>query len=42
VDPNLRAPSEQLKFRGSNLESTGFQKRRESLFANSQVVDDTS
>ncbi|XP_057505352.1 uncharacterized membrane protein At1g75140-like [Actinidia eriantha] len=41
VDPNFRAPSE-LKFRGSNLESTGFQKRRESLFANSQVVDDIS
>ncbi|GFY95934.1 hypothetical protein Acr_11g0002400 [Actinidia rufa] len=41
VDPNFRAPSE-LKFRGSNLESTGFQKRRESLFANSQVVDDSS
>ncbi|GFS46506.1 hypothetical protein Acr_00g0102670 [Actinidia rufa] len=41
VDPNFRAPSE-LKFRGSNLESTGFQKRRESLFANSQVVDDSN
>lgn len=42
VDPNLRTTSEQLKFRGSNLESTGFQKRRESLFVTSQVVDDSS
>ncbi|XP_058222788.1 uncharacterized membrane protein At1g75140 [Rhododendron vialii] len=42
VDPNLRTTSEQLKFRGSNLDSTGFQKRRESLFVTSQVVDDSS
>ncbi|XP_057974203.1 uncharacterized membrane protein At1g75140 isoform X2 [Malania oleifera] len=39
VDPNFRTASE-LKFRGSNLESTGFPKRRESLFSNTQVVDD--
>ncbi|CAL5385002.1 unnamed protein product [Camellia sinensis] len=41
VDPNFRMSSE-LKFRGLNLESTGFQKRRENLFVNSQVVDDSS
>lgn len=41
VDPNFRTASE-LKFRGSNLESTGFPKRRESLFMNSQVVDDSN
>ncbi|XP_052202928.1 uncharacterized membrane protein At1g75140 [Diospyros lotus] len=40
VDPNYRTPSE-LKFRGSNLESTGFHKRRESFFANNSVVDDS-
>lgn len=37
--PNYRATSE-LKFRGSNLDSTGFPKRRENMFVNSQVVDD--
>ncbi|KAF7138144.1 hypothetical protein RHSIM_Rhsim07G0237100 [Rhododendron simsii] len=42
VDPNIRTTSEQLKFRGSNLDSTGFPKRRESLFVTSQVVDDSS
>ncbi|EOY14721.1 Uncharacterized protein TCM_034012 [Theobroma cacao] len=41
VDPNYRSAPE-LKFRGSALESTGFSKRRESLFVNSQVVDDNS
>ncbi|KAH7567289.1 hypothetical protein JRO89_XS07G0045300 [Xanthoceras sorbifolium] len=41
VDPNYRAASE-LKFRGSSLESTGFSKRRESLFVNNQVVDDNN
>ncbi|XP_021283740.1 uncharacterized membrane protein At1g75140 [Herrania umbratica] len=41
VDPNYRSGPE-LKFRGSALESTGFSKRRESLFVNSQVVDDNS
>ncbi|XAR64115.1 hypothetical protein NMG60_11024330 [Bertholletia excelsa] len=41
ADPNFRASSE-LKYRGSNLESAGFQKMRESLYANSQVVDDSS
>ncbi|KAL6956497.1 hypothetical protein U1Q18_043321 [Sarracenia purpurea var. burkii] len=41
VDPNFRTPSE-LKFRGSNLEPSGIQKRRESLFANSHVGDDSS
>ncbi|OMO87612.1 hypothetical protein CCACVL1_08886 [Corchorus capsularis] len=41
VDPNYRAAPE-LKYRGSALESSGFPKRRESLFVNSQVVDDNS
>ncbi|OWM80828.1 uncharacterized membrane protein At1g75140 [Punica granatum] len=41
VDPNFRTASE-LKYRGPTLESAGFPKRRESLFANSQVVDDSS
>ncbi|XVF36131.1 hypothetical protein REPUB_Repub19eG0032000 [Reevesia pubescens] len=41
VDPNYRAAPE-LKFRGSTLESSGFSNRRESLFVNSQVVDDNS
>ncbi|XP_022768937.1 uncharacterized membrane protein At1g75140-like [Durio zibethinus] len=41
IDPNYRAAPE-LKFRGSTLESTGLPKRRESLFVNSQVVDDNS
>ncbi|KAK9271339.1 hypothetical protein L1049_026929 [Liquidambar formosana] len=41
VDPNFRAASE-LKYRGSNLESTGFPKRREGLYVNSQVVDDSN
>ncbi|CAN4093836.1 unnamed protein product [Withania somnifera] len=39
VDPNFRTTSD-LKFRGSNLETPGFPKRRESLFVNSQIVDD--
>ncbi|PHT51205.1 hypothetical protein CQW23_10952 [Capsicum baccatum] len=39
VDPNYRTTSE-LKFRGSNLETPGFPKRRDSLFVNSQIVDD--
>ncbi|KAL0440955.1 UNVERIFIED_CONTAM: putative membrane protein [Sesamum radiatum] len=41
VDPRFRATSE-LKFRGSNVESAGIPKRRESLFGNSQVVDDSN
>ncbi|TXG52256.1 hypothetical protein EZV62_021425 [Acer yangbiense] len=41
VDPNYRAAPE-LKFRGSSLESTGFSKRRESLFVNNQVMDDNN
>ncbi|KAF5752697.1 hypothetical protein HS088_TW01G00613 [Tripterygium wilfordii] len=41
VDPNFRATSE-LKFRGSALESSGFPKRRDSLFVNSQVLDDSN
>jgi|UniRef100_A0A2N9GMA0 hypothetical protein len=41
VDPNFRASSE-LKFRGSTLESSGFPKRRESLFVSNQVVDDSN
>lgn len=39
VDPNFRTTSE-LKFRGTNLETPGFPKRRDSLFVNSQIVDD--
>ncbi|CAN4122818.1 unnamed protein product [Withania somnifera] len=39
VDPNFRTTSE-LKFRGSNIETPGFPKRRDSLFVNSQIVDD--
>ncbi|XP_062022529.1 uncharacterized membrane protein At1g75140 [Rosa rugosa] len=41
VDPNFRTASE-LKFRGSALESSGFPKRRESLFVNNQVMDDSN
>lgn len=40
-DPNFRMTSE-LKYRGPALESAGFPKRRESMFVNSQVVDDSS
>ncbi|XP_077244760.1 putative membrane protein At1g75140 [Tasmannia lanceolata] len=39
ADPNFRSATE-LKYRGQNLEITGFPKRREPLFANSQVVED--
>ncbi|XP_071693087.1 uncharacterized membrane protein At1g75140-like [Rutidosis leptorrhynchoides] len=38
VDPDYRGS--ELKYRGSNIESSGFTQRRESLFVNSQVVDD--
>ncbi|XP_059634946.1 uncharacterized membrane protein At1g75140-like [Cornus florida] len=38
VDPNFRAAPE-LKFRGPNLESAGFPKRRESIYGNNQAVD---
>ncbi|KAK8551872.1 hypothetical protein V6N13_120303 [Hibiscus sabdariffa] len=41
VDPNYRAAQE-LTYRGSTLEPAGFPKRRESMFVNSQVVDDNS
>ncbi|KAE8675277.1 leucine-rich repeat transmembrane protein kinase [Hibiscus syriacus] len=41
IKPNYRAAPE-LKYRGSILEPTGFRKRRESLFMNSQVVDDNN
>lgn len=41
VDPNFRAASD-LKFRGTNLESSAFPKRRESLYLNGPVVDDGS
>ncbi|KAI3821062.1 hypothetical protein L1987_08618 [Smallanthus sonchifolius] len=47
IDPNPRAGSvdpdfigSELKYRGSGIESSGFGKRREGLFVNSQVVDD--
>lgn len=38
VEPDFRGS--ELKYRGSNIESSGFGKRREGLFVNSQVVDD--
>ncbi|KAL3505284.1 hypothetical protein ACH5RR_035125 [Cinchona calisaya] len=41
VEPNFRA-NQELKFRGSNLESAGFPKRREGLFVNSQIVDENN
>ncbi|XP_057988763.1 uncharacterized membrane protein At1g75140 isoform X2 [Hevea brasiliensis] len=41
VDPNYRTSSE-LKYRGPTLESTVFPKRRENLYVNNQVVDDSS
>ncbi|EEF52548.1 uncharacterized membrane protein At1g75140 [Ricinus communis] len=41
VDPNYR-PSSELKYRGPTLEPTGFPKRRENLYVNNQVVDDSS
>lgn len=40
VDPNFR--TSELKFRGPSLESSGFPKRRESLFVNTQGVDDSN
>ncbi|KAK9691480.1 hypothetical protein RND81_09G199500 [Saponaria officinalis] len=40
VDPNYRATSE-LKFRASNIESSGFTTRRD-MFVNSQVADDAN
>ncbi|KAI3825573.1 hypothetical protein L1987_07064 [Smallanthus sonchifolius] len=47
IDPNSRPASvdsefrgSELKYRGSGIESSGFGKRREGLFVNSQVVDD--
>ncbi|KAI3904401.1 hypothetical protein MKW98_014581 [Papaver atlanticum] len=39
ADHNFRAASE-LKYRAPTLEGTGFPKRREPLFSNSQVVED--
>ncbi|XP_019175066.1 PREDICTED: uncharacterized membrane protein At1g75140-like [Ipomoea nil] len=41
IDSNFITAS-QLKYRGSNLETTAFPNRRDSLFINSQVVDDTN
>ncbi|KAF6135831.1 hypothetical protein GIB67_028150 [Kingdonia uniflora] len=38
-DHNFRTATE-LKYRGPTLETTGFPKRRENLFSNSQVVED--
>ncbi|KAI3504786.1 hypothetical protein L1887_26503 [Cichorium endivia] len=48
IDPNPRPGSvdppdfrgSELKYRGANMESSGFGKRREGLFVNNQVVDD--
>ncbi|WOH02945.1 hypothetical protein DCAR_0522335 [Daucus carota subsp. sativus] len=41
VDSNYRTASE-LKFRGSNLESTTYSHTRESLYGNRPVVDDSN
>ncbi|KAI3454492.1 hypothetical protein Pfo_011155 [Paulownia fortunei] len=41
VDSRFRTTSE-LKFRGSNVEAAGVPKRRDTLFVNSQVVDDSN
>lgn len=41
ADPSFRGSSE-LKFRGSNIETSGFPKRRESMFVSSQGVDDSN
>ncbi|CAI9284192.1 unnamed protein product [Lactuca saligna] len=38
VDPDFRGS--ELKYRGGNMESSGFGKRREGLFVNNQVGDD--
>ncbi|KAJ0919836.1 putative WD40-repeat-containing domain superfamily [Helianthus annuus] len=47
IDPNPRPGTvdpdfigSELKYRGPSMESSGFGKRREGLFVNSQVVDD--
>lgn len=40
VDPSFRTA--ELKFRGTGLESSGFPKRREGLYANNQGVDDSN
>ncbi|XP_068635801.1 uncharacterized membrane protein At1g75140-like [Aristolochia californica] len=39
ADPNYRAA--EMKYRGQNLDIGGFPKRREPLFSNNQVADDT-
>ncbi|XP_042486909.1 uncharacterized membrane protein At1g75140-like [Macadamia integrifolia] len=39
-DPSFRTAGE-LKYRGPNLETTGFPKRRDVLFSNTQVVEDS-
>lgn len=41
IDPNFRSASE-LKFRGPALESTGYPKRRESLYVNNQAADSSN
>ncbi|XP_062101643.1 uncharacterized membrane protein At1g75140 [Humulus lupulus] len=40
VDPNFR--SSELKYRSPGIDSSGFPKRRESLFVNNQGVDDSN
>lgn len=40
VDPSFRTA--ELKYRGTGLESSGFPKRREGLYANNQGVDDSN
>ncbi|CAH9131835.1 unnamed protein product [Cuscuta epithymum] len=40
VDQNFRAAQE-LKYRGGNLDTSAFPKRRDGLFVNSPVVDDS-
>lgn len=41
VDPNFRTTPE-IKYRGTNLESTGFPKRRDGLFVGSAVGDNNN
>lgn len=39
TDHNFRVPTE-IKYRGANLEAAGFPKRRETMYPNSQTVED--
>ncbi|KAL2515720.1 putative membrane protein-like [Forsythia ovata] len=41
IDPRFRTTSE-LKFRGSSIETTSVPKRREGIYVNSQVINDSN